>query len=38
MYMLICTLCSEPCIVLIDGDFCEACWNGPVNGQVEAEV
>ncbi len=36
--MFICTLCDEPCSYLIDGDFCEECWNGQTNGQVKAKV
>ena len=38
MCMLVCTLCDEPCKILIDGDFCEECWNGAIDGQVKAKV
>ncbi len=39
MYMTgICSLCEEISKHLIDGDFCEACWNGQTNGQVKAKV
>ncbi len=38
MNMLTCTLCDEPCDVLIDGDFCEACWNGPFIRPTETKV
>lgn len=38
MTTYMCVFCDEPCKVLVDGDFCEACYDGAANREVESKV
>lgn len=38
MNRYICPFCDEPCEVLVDGDFCEACFDGATVGEVKSKV
>ena len=34
----ICVFCNERVSTLVDGDFCEACYDGAANREVESKV
>lgn len=34
----ICVFCDELCKVLVDGDFCEDCYNGATVRKTESKV
>jgi hypothetical protein len=38
MTTYICVFCHEPCTVLVDGDFCEACFDGAIAREIESKV
>ena len=38
MTTFICPFCDERCSLLIDGDFCEVCYDGPTDGETKGKV
>jgi len=38
MTTYICSFCDEPCTALVDGDFCEECFDGAIVRKTESKV